>query len=127
MTALIVDGIIVILLAGSIAYGYRVSKKVQVLTQVLRDLEPLVEQFSFAVDQSEASVNSMKESISDAERVERRSAAKNMAAQETPRGSDMPFLHRSRAKPDFPGVNVVRDKSDLVKRFFELSRSEQNA
>ncbi|NRB02713.1 MAG: flagellar motor switch protein [Rhodobacteraceae bacterium] len=133
MTAIIVDAIIMCLLAGSLAYGYRVSRKVQVLMQTLKELEPLVEQFSWAVDKSEQSVNTMRASISDAERVEktlenaRRAPEPQPEPRDKQKGLDMPFLRKRAAEPEFPGVKLVQDKNDLVKRFFELTRDPQKA
>ena len=50
MMATIIDSLIVVLLIGSIGYGYVVSMKLRKLTATLKQLEPLVEQFSSAVD-----------------------------------------------------------------------------
>ena len=127
MTAMIIDGVIVLLLAGSLIYGYRVSRKVQILMQTLRELEPLVDQFSFAVDKSEASVNNMRASITEAERKAETRPRDAYDEPEAAPSMHMPFLRKSKQEPEFPGVKVVRDKSDLVKRFFEASRSEQKA
>ena len=68
MMATIIDSLIVVLLIGSIGYGYVVSMKLRKLTATLKQLEPLVEQFSSAVDKSEQSVHHMRESIETAQR-----------------------------------------------------------
>lgn len=68
MIATIIDSLIVVLLIGSIGYGYVVSMKLRKLTATLKQLEPLVEQFSSAVDKSEQSVHHMRESIETAQR-----------------------------------------------------------
>jgi len=91
--ATIIDSLIVVLLIGSIGYGYVVSMKLRKLTATLKQLEPLVEQFSSAVDKSEQSVHHMRESIETAQR----------------------------APAERNGVRVVRDKKEMVRAFFENS------
>jgi hypothetical protein len=61
--AMIIDGVIIMLLIGSITYGYMVSRKVRLLMATLKELEPLVEEFSSAVDKSTHSVHQMRENI----------------------------------------------------------------
>ena len=67
MMATIIDGVIIVLLVGSIAYGYSVSRKVRQLMATLKELEPLVNEFSSAVDKTEHSVHLMRENIEVAE------------------------------------------------------------
>ena len=66
----------------------------------------------------------MKASLTE---VERQAEAQQQAREQASFSVSMPFLRKSHSDPEFPGVKVVRDKSDLVKRFFETSRSEQTA
>lgn len=61
MLALMIDTLILVLLAGSIVYGIRLSRKVQVLMATLEKLEPLVKEYSSAVEKSEASVRDLRE------------------------------------------------------------------
>lgn len=117
MLAAIIDGVIILLLIGSISYGYMVSRKVRVLMATLKDLEPLVEEFSTAVDKSEHSVARMRENIAEAER------------QPAPEPQWAPQMEeetafssrRSAPQQEMPGRRVVRDKKDLVRAFFETS------
>lgn len=121
MIATIIDSVIVLLLIGSIGYGYIVSMKLRKLMATLKQLEPLVEEFSTAVDKSEQSVSHMRESIETAKRT-------SVADQDPPASpqelSSASFASRRAAKPEEkarPGVRVVRDKKELVKAFFENS------
>jgi hypothetical protein len=98
MIATIIDSLIVVLLIGSIGYGYVVSMKLRKLTATLKQLEPLVEQFSSAVDKSEQSVPPEETAASFASR---------RATKQAP-------VERN-------GVRVVRDKKEMVRAFFENS------
>lgn len=116
--AAIIDGVIILLLIGSISYGYMVSRKVRVLMATLKDLEPLVEEFSTAVDKSEYSVARMRENLAEAERQPEPAPAWQPQAPE-----ETAFSSRRGAAPaqEMPGRRVVRDKKDLVRAFFETS------
>ncbi|GAA6199863.1 flagellar motor switch protein [Aquicoccus sp. SU-CL01552] len=119
MAATITDILIILLLAGSVGYGVMISRRVQKLMASLEELEPLVREFSEAVDKSETSVNALRDNL-----------AEGLAAQEeaaTGDDSAPAFSSRRQAQRRLPGVQVVRDKQDLVRRFFETSRSESRA
>jgi hypothetical protein len=122
MAATIIDGIIILMLAGAISYGYYVSRKVQRLMSVLSELEPLVLEFSDAVDKSEESVDQMKQNLAATE------AAADGPAQQpivpAPNEITPEFSTRREAASKLPGMQVVRDKKELVRMFFEASRSE---
>lgn len=116
--ATIIDVIIILLLIGSITYGYLVSRKVRLLMTILRNLEPLVEEFSSAVDKSHDSVNQMRESIEVAEQVKQPDPAA-----ETPLAAQSTFASR-RATPapaETSGMRVIRDKKEMVQAFFDTS------
>ena len=113
MAATLTDIVIIALLTGAIAYGYYVSRKVQVLMGALKDLEPLINEYSQAVDKSEASVAAMRENLET-----------RPAFVEDEEDEPM-FATRRQARATIPGVQVVRDKQDLVRRFFEASRTER--
>lgn len=114
--ATIIDGVIILLLIGSISYGYIVSRKVRLLMTTLRALEPLVEEFSSAVDKSRDSVSQMRESIDVAEQVRQPEPAP-----ESPTPEPTTFASRHAASGDLPGLRVMRDKKELVRAFFEKS------
>lgn len=112
MAATLTDLLIIALLTGAIAYGYYVSRKVHVLMGALKELEPLINEYSQAVDKSEASVAAMKQNLE----------ARPMVEDD----EDEPmFATRRQSRAKIPGVQVVRDKQDLVRRFFDASRAER--
>jgi hypothetical protein len=79
----------------------------------LKDLEPLINEYSQAVDKSEASVAAMRENLE----------TRPVFVEDE---EDEPmFATRRQARATIPGVQVVRDKQDLVRRFFEASRTER--
>ncbi len=125
MAAMITDIFIIALLVGGIGYGVLISHRVQRLMATLKELEPAVREFSVAVDKSETSVIQMRQSL--AERAAADATPETKAETET---SDEPapaFSTRRHNAQRIPGVRVVRDKQDLVRRFFETSRSEKRA
>ena len=58
--ALLIDMIILLLLMGTLGYAYLVDRRVRALVGALKALEPVVDQFSVAVDRSENSVRSLR-------------------------------------------------------------------
>jgi outer membrane murein-binding lipoprotein Lpp len=121
MAATIIDAVIIIMLAGAIAYGFMISAKVRRLMAVLKELEPLVQEFSQAVDKSEQSVEQMKDSIEA-----RKTQDQTDWQEEDVRAEDDAPAFASRRQPSskMPGMQIVRDKKDLVRMFFEASRVE---
>ena len=118
MMAAIIDTVTILLLIGSITYGYLVSRKVRHLMQTLHELEPLVEAFSLAVDKSEYSVVKMRESIEDAQRHPQRDP------EPLPRPEEGTFSSRREppvATREVAGMRVMRDKKEMVRAFFESS------
>ncbi len=117
MAATLTDIFIIALLLGAIGYGWYVSRKVQVLMAALKEMEPLVKEFSSAVDKTEDSVNQLKLNLEEPVQPE-------MTEEE----EDEPmFATRRQPAHKIPGARVVRNKQDLVRRFFETSRSETRA
>ncbi|MGD9862219.1 MAG: flagellar motor switch protein [Pseudodonghicola sp.] len=125
MAATITDFLIIVLLAGSIGYGVMISRRVQKLMASLEELEPLVRAFSDAVDKSESSVAALRQNL-DASLA---AAAPQPEAETVAETEAAPAFASRRHAPQrrLPGVQVVRDKQDLVRRFFETSRSESRA
>lgn len=117
MTA-IVDTVTILLLIGSITYGYLVSRKVRHLMLTLKELEPLVEAFSTAVDKSEYSVELMRENIEQAHR------PPEYVPKPEPQDTRAAFSSRreAHAQPrEVAGLHKVRDKKEMVRAFFESS------
>jgi hypothetical protein len=120
MAATLTDIVIIVLLAGSIGYGWYVSRKVQVLMAALQELEPLVKEFSTAVDKSEESVHQLKLNLEEAQE-------EDVAAPVQQDDDEPMFSTRRQGQHKIAGVKVVRNKQDLVRRFFDASRGETRA
>jgi hypothetical protein len=116
--ATIIDSVIILLLIGSITYGYLVSRKVRMLVAALKELEPLVEEFSSAVDRSHDSVSQMRENIEVAEQVRQPDPVSELPMHET-----TTFATRRVApvSAEVPGLRVMRDKKEMVRAFFDNS------
>lgn len=119
MAAIVTDVIIVVLLICGIVYAYIVNSRIKRLTSLLRELEPAVQQFSVAVDKSEASVVQMQRNIllGQDEVIDKKSGEK---AEGGPRFSS----RRNVSEVRDVGMRVVRNKQEMVRRFFDLSKSE---
>ena len=112
----IIDSVIILLLIGSIGYGYVVSRKVRVLMATLKELQPLVHEFSHAVEKSELSVHLMRQNIEDAEKAGAEPVAETVAVEKA--------FSSQRSAPQrevdtSSKMRVLRDKKELVKAFFE--------
>lgn len=119
--SLLIDFVILALLAGVLGYAYLVDRRVRNLVEVLRQLEPVVNDFSAAVDKSENSVSTMKamtETI--AQKVRRRT-------EHEPERADVDVAFRSQRTPSAPpsGVAALKGKDELVRSFFDSVRRRE--
>ena len=118
--SLLIDIVILALLAGVLGYAYLVDRRVRDLVTVLRDLEPVVDEFSAAVDKSEDSITAMKsmtESLGE----------KARAAREAGPEDEATLAFRTMRQPEGKpaGVASVTGKADLVRSFFDTVRSRE--
>lgn len=134
--ALVIDMIILLLLAGTLIYAFLVDRRVRALMTALRGLEPMVGEFSAAVDRTENSVRSLRSDAgsratsgrSDEPQLTRNAASltKTKAPQRdaAPRPA-FQSMHPPEPKesPLPPGIARVNGKSELVRGFFETVRS----
>ncbi|WP_439561833.1 flagellar motor switch protein [Roseinatronobacter sp.] len=132
--ALIIDLVILLLLAGTLGYAFLVDRRVRALMSALRGLEPVVGQFSAAVDRSENSVKSMqidtpvfstarREKEPRLTRPGASAVAAALSAANGAAGSDKKDLPDRTAPEMPPGMARVNGKADLVRGFFETVRS----
>lgn len=132
MLTTLIDVVIIVLLIGSIGYGYTVSRKVRYLMNALQDMEALVVAFSSAVEKSEHSVYQMRENIKVAETLpQKQQQAAAEQEQHTAFSSERRTPSGARAMVDQaserPGLVVMRDKEDLVRKFFDTPPSATRA
>ncbi|MDP5336695.1 MAG: flagellar motor switch protein [Paracoccaceae bacterium] len=143
--ALLIDIIIMLLLIGTLAYAFLVDRRVRTLVLAMRDLQPVVDRFSVAVDRTENSVKSLRGEAPAArpapKRDEEPPLTRTAAATYVPKASapsvageaclDLgPFFLSQRPAPTRPvqlppGMARVTDKADLVRSFFETIRSRE--
>lgn len=116
MAALLTDVVIIILLIGGIVFAYVVNERVKTLMAILRELEPAVNDFVLAVDKSEESVAKMQKSIADRKSLDITSQEDTQSPQFATR--------RRHGESRETGVKIVRNKQDLVRKFFELQHRE---
>lgn len=136
--ALLIDMIILLLLVGTLAYAFLVDRRVRALMDAMRALEPVVDQFSSAVDRTENSVRSLRAEGAVRAAVKREDeppltrtarTAKNEALPKDPLGSQQnPVPDRATAPEGAqlpPGMARVTGKAELVRSFFDTVRSRE--
>ncbi|GHF36074.1 flagellar motor switch protein [Seohaeicola zhoushanensis] len=121
----LIDFAILILLAGVLGYAYLVDRRVRNLVIVLREMAPMVDEFSAAVDRSESSVSAIKavtNAIEDQVRdgLSLRPARRQAAAAPAP--APEPVLERVEEPA---GVTSVNGKAELVRSFFATVKSRE--
>lgn len=127
MMSLVIDGLLIVMLAGTLAYAMTVHRKLRRLISVLQNLEPVVNQFSAAVDKSEQSVSNMKTAAQKAalhvevEPVVHQVQPREGATFRTQRPKPLASLPRLR-DIEVPGATRISGKADLVKSFFDTNR-----
>lgn len=124
--AFLIDIVILALLAGTLAYAFLVDRRVRNLVRILRDLEPVVGEFSAAVDKSEDSVSALRSISRSLE--EGGGPARRMppGPRARPTDEDGPAFRTTRQAPERPaGVASVTGKADLVRGFFDTVRSRE--
>ncbi len=142
--ALLIDLIIMLLLIGTLAYAFLVDRRVRALVLAMRELQPVVDQFSVAVDRTETSVKSLRSETPARpapKRDEEPPLTRTAAATYAPKApapsvaadacldlgpfflSQRPAATRPVQMP--PGMARVTDKADLVRSFFETIRSRE--
>lgn len=132
MLTTLIDVVIILLLIGSIGYGYTVSRKVRYLMHALKDMEALVVAFSTAVEKSQHSVHQMRENIKVAETLpqKQRDVAEDHAPQaafSSERRGPVGGRPGMDAGAERPGLVVMRDKEDLVRKFFDTPPTTSRA
>ncbi len=126
--AFLIDTLILLLLAGTLGYAFLVDRRVRMLMDHLRDLQPVVGELSAAVDKSEDSVRNLStvaQSIVESPAQMRSIAGSNRFV---PGSGDVSFrsVRQARAARQQPaGVTRVVGKSDLVRGFFDTVRSRE--
>lgn len=117
MAAMIIDAVIILMLAGGIVFAWVVNSRVKRLMNLMHELEPTVQQFSLAVDKSEHSVAQMQRSLAEG-------LTEREEAREEPKIKEPLFTTGRVTETRDVGVRVIRNKQDLVRRFFDVPRAE---
>lgn len=125
MAADFTDIVLIGLLFASIAYGFLISRKVKQLIQFLKELEPLINEYSDVVERSEASLSQLKTKLeSDPFGGEQRQEDLLFTGAEVFQTEKSPtFATRRAPRETGPGVQVVRHKKDLVRQFFHSAQA----
>lgn len=109
----LIDIVILALLVGTVGYVFLVERRVRALMEALRELEPMVGEFSAAVDKSESSVGML------------RNIAQSLPATLLGKTPEPGATFRAEAERPVrqQPTRRVAGKSELVRGFFEAARS----
>lgn len=110
----LIDAIILGLLVATISYAFLVERRLRTLKETLGELEPVIGEFSRAVDRSEGSVEKL------------RTAAANLKTRTDTPAKERP-VREPRAnvppgKPRTTGMMRVPAKAELIQSFFDNAR-----
>lgn len=115
MITTIINGMILTLLIGAIGYTYLMDLKVRKLLVALKELEPMVGQFSKAVEQSETSLEKFKQATT------LNSAEETVGP--TNKREQLTFETNRKPRQTQVGQISLSGKSELVKSFFETAEN----
>ncbi|MBL4749728.1 MAG: flagellar motor switch protein [Amylibacter sp.] len=116
MMTIIINGMILALLIGSIGYTYLMDLRVRKLLAALKEMEPMISQFSKAVDQSETSLEKFKQATVPDEadvRPVKKTADNGLNKK------NLTFETSRKPMQNHIGQISLPGKSELVKSFFE--------
>lgn len=119
--SLLIDFAILILLAGVLGYAYLVDRRVRHLVAMLRQMAPMVDEFSAAVDRSESSVSAIKAVTQAIEEQIKDGFSLRPSRREAPQ----PEKAARQVEDEPAGVSSVNGKAELVRSFFDTVRSRQ--
>ena len=119
MITLITNGLILALMIGAIIYIYLVDLRVRKLLGTLKELEPMVGQFSEAVDRSETSLEKLK--AVEIESVPRAGSSGG----EDEDDKNAIFKSKKSLQKSQVGWVSLPGKSELVRSFFETARGQE--
>lgn len=131
MMTIIINGMILLLLVGAIGYTYLVDSRVRKLLLTLKELEPMVGQFSKAVEQSQSSLEKFKNATKQkAPTVKAKQKAPTVkAANKTSNAavSENTLTFETSRKPKQKPIGQISSlgKSELVRSFFATAETSE--
>lgn len=113
MASTLLDMAIILLLIASLGYGFIVNRRVNRLMEALTEIDPLVREFSRAVDKTEFSVSRLRSNLEE------------MIGETQPRSRDDRDVDSSSNRPN----NRVPTPSteELIKNFFRGTYERQGS
>ncbi|WP_341233015.1 flagellar motor switch protein [uncultured Sulfitobacter sp.] len=125
MLPALIDVIIVVLLIGTLVYAYILDRRVRNLMLTLREMGPMVGEFSNAVEQSTKSVEDLRSLSTAARRVEPpvKKTRQGMVDREQVKEPVMP--EPVKVRKQVRGQTSVPGKSDLVRTFFDITKERK--
>ena len=116
---MIINGLILALLTGSIGYTYLMDLRVRKLLVVLKEMEPMVGQFSKAVKQSETSLEKFKQATESDKAAAKSIKSTNTVSDSVANKKKLTFETNRKPLQNHIGQISLPGKSELVKSFFK--------
>ena len=123
MVILITNGLLLSLMVGAIVYIFLVDLRVRKLLAALNELEPMVGNFSDAVDRSETSLEKFKEA--DVDKISSIKTADN-TGEDSEGEKNVIFKKKQNLMKSQVGWVSLPGKSELVRSFFETARGQES-
>lgn len=120
-----INALILVLLVGTISYIYLVDLRVRKLLSALNSLEPMVGQFSEAVNRSETSLKDFKSATSPTKSAPHKVKRPKEPAKGESAESNLSFESNRKSLQTHVGRITLPGKTELVRSFFETARSQE--
>ena len=125
MITIAINALILVLLVGTIGYIYLVDLRVRKLLSALNSLEPMVGQFSEAVNRSETSLKDYKSATSPAKLAPQKAKRPKEPAKGQSTENNIAFESDRKSLQTHVGRIILPGKTELVRSFFETARSRE--
>jgi hypothetical protein len=125
MLPALIDVIIVVLLIGTLVYAYILDRRVRNLMLTLREMGPMVGEFSNAVEQSTKSVEDLRSLSTATRRVEPPVKKTRQAMVDREQVKETPMPEPVKVRKQVRGQTSVPGKSDLVRTFFDITKERK--
>ena len=125
MITMAINALILVLLVGTISYIYLVDLRVRKLLSALNSLEPMVGQFSEAVNRSETSLKDFKSTTSPTKSAPQKVKRPKEPAKGQSAENNLSFESNRKSAQTHVGRITLPGKTELVRSFFETARSQK--
>ncbi|MGY3439990.1 flagellar motor switch protein [Marinovum sp. KMM 9879] len=117
-----IDLAVLAVLVGTLGYAWMVDRRVRRLMDALRDVEPMIGNFSEAVERSESTVSALRAARDNAQPLRRAEAEAPAQPAAKPEPSFRSNRDRAAAAAE---ATPIAGKSELIRGFFDTVRQRE--